>query len=268
MSRDDTRTTEAPLGGTSTPFAALAMYAFEPLLGAWEQLYEAVARGVDSAPERLRWDLDPHDTWLSPNLAVGMACGWPLVNALRERVLTIGTFAYTIDGSSSHTYRSVIIARTPASMIDLIGATAAINSGDSLSGSISLVSALPPEYDTWPGPIVATGSHVASIAAVCSGQADLASIDALTWAYLQRDAVHTLSGLFVVDRGPVVAHLPIITNAHAGEAKVAEWRAALAAAITEPALADARDTLLITGFFPLDASDYENSLDALRRERA
>ncbi len=241
------------------------MYPFESLRIAWERLYGAVARSVPGAPDRLRWDLDAHDTWLNPKLAVGMACGWPLVTELRQRVRVIGTFVYGIDGESSHTYRSVIVAREATTVADLAGGTLAFNSIDSLSGFVSMIAALPPDQAAWPGPTVETGAHLASIEAVGDGRADVASIDALTWAYIKRDAPQVQQGLVIIDRGPEVPHLPLIASLATGDDSIAEWRAAFAEVGRDSAMAATLDTLLIEGFVALDTHDYESALAPLRR---
>lgn len=250
---------------SSAPFAHLGMYPFESLRTAWDQLYRAAAGEVIGAPDELRWDLDARDTWLSPRLQLGMTCGWPLVTELLHRVRVIGTFAYGVDGVVGHTYRSVIIARDSVTIADLANGTLAINSSDSLSGYVSMISVLPDARTTWSGETLETGDHLASIDAVRDGRADIASIDALTWAYIRRDAPRSLHGLVVIDRGPLVPHLPLIAHRDTTDREVAAWRTALADAVRSPALAGALAALLIHGFVALDADDYETALAPLRR---
>ena len=240
------------------------MYPFESLRTAWDEFYSAVAGGVLGAPDTLRWDLDAPDTWLSPQLTIGMACGWPLVTELRDRVRVIGTFAYDIGGASSHTYRSVIVARDAATVADLAHRTLAFNSTDSMSGYVSAISALAATATSWPGPMRETGAHLASVEAVRGGLADIASIDALTWAYTQRDAPEMLQGLVIIDRGPEVPHLPLIAGLETSDAALTEWRTALAEAVHDPALAGPLGTLLIQGFVALGMNDYERALAPLR----
>jgi ABC-type phosphate/phosphonate transport system substrate-binding protein len=241
-------------------FASLAMYPFAEVQPAWEALYAAVAREVPGAPTNLRWDVDPHDAWLDPGLALGMACGWPLITSLRGHVQTAGAFVYELDGSTSHLYRSVIVAREPMSLRAFLGSTAAINGEDSLSGCVSLLVALGGERSEWPGPVMWTGAHVASIEAVSTGRADVACIDALTWAYLQREHASDLDGLIVIDRGPTVPTPPLIINAAATVDELRQWRTALAHVVQSEALRGPLDTLLIRGFVPLDTADYDAAL--------
>ena len=253
------------------PFAALTMYPFDALRPAWDDLYAAVAdrvgrtgNSVPSSP--MRWDLDQHATWLDPAMVAGMACGWPLITALRDQVRVVGTFAYALDDDVSHLYRSRIIARADAVVrsvdgIDPSTITAALNSSDSLSGCISLLAAAGRGRQQWPGRIEWTGAHVLSIDAVRSGRADIASIDGLTWAFLARDEPHTLDGLITIGRGPLVPCLPVIVNRKTTDHELAMWRDALVETVRDPAMVLVREILLIRDFVPLDYSGY---VDALR----
>jgi ABC-type phosphate/phosphonate transport system substrate-binding protein len=248
--------------------SALGMYPLPQLRSAWDDLYadvaaRATANGID-APGGSAWDVDPHDSWLDPNLVLGMTCGWPLVTALRERVTVVGTFAYDIPvaGPARHQYRANIIARDDVPMSRLTSARAAINSFDSLSGHISLLEAFG-NGPAWPGKVLLTGAHVASIEAVRTGSADVASIDGMTWAFQQRDAPETLEGLVVIGHGPFVPCLPLILGAAAEPADVDGWRAAISAAVHDPAMASVRQILMIRDFVALAFADYTAELGGL-----
>ena len=239
------------------------MYPFEDLRSAWDSLYRSVAARVPGAPRELRWDIDPHETWLDPQMALSQACGWPLVTALGERVCVLGTFANVTDGEPSPLYRSVIVASRGADVAALGHGRAAINSDDSLSGFISLLNAFGAAVPSWPGAVTWTGSHRASIDAVRSGTADVASIDALTWRFLQRLMPETLDGLEVVARGPLVPCLPLLVPAATSSGTFAAWRASFAAAMVDPGLGDVRGVLLIDDFVPMDRADYDTALAGL-----
>jgi ABC-type phosphate/phosphonate transport system substrate-binding protein len=234
------------------------MYPQPSVRGDWDALYAAAAQHVHGAPPALDWGADAHASWRDPELALGMSCGWPLVHDLGDAVRVVGTFAYR--GSS--TYRSVIVARPGATLDGLSDGRAAVNSWDSLSGYISLLAAF--DLVGWPGPCTVTGSHAESIAAVRAGEADVASIDAITWAYGARDRPESLEGVEIVGEGPDVPCLPLIVPASAGEEAVGAWRSALAAAVATPELAPVLERLLITGFDPMDAGDYVAALAAVR----
>ena len=243
--------------------AVLGMYDFPELRSSWSALYEGAARRIDGAPATLSWDIGAHDSWLHPRLAIGMACGWPLIKTLREQVRVVGTFSYAGTDGPPHMYRSVLITAGDLTFEqiaeDPAGHRAALNSTDSLSGNISLLGAFGLGL-TWPGDVVFTGSHVASIEAVRSGAAVVAAIDGMTWRYREREAPETLAGLTIIGHGPLVPCLPLIAPARMSDADVDAWRGAFAAAVRDASLDDALHQLMINGFVPLDASDYTSAL--------
>jgi ABC-type phosphate/phosphonate transport system substrate-binding protein len=94
-----------------------------------------------------------------------------------------------------------------------------------------------------------TGSHAASIQAVNDVTADLAAIDAVSWAHLDH------GGLFEIGHGPRIPSLPLVTAARSG--RVDELRSALADALTDPRLTGVCQTLKIRGFLERQIGDYE-----------
>src|SRR4051794_13164927 len=95
-----------------TRVSVLGMYDFPELRSAWDALYERAALDVAGVPSRLSWHIGAHDSWLHPDLALGMACGWPLVKTLCDQVRVVGAFAYAGTDGPSHLYRSVIVTGT------------------------------------------------------------------------------------------------------------------------------------------------------------
>ena len=209
--------------------------------------------GID-VPERLTHADDVHALWHDPSLVLSQSCGWPLVTELDGLVSTIGTFAYDIPGGYDGYYRSVLVSSGPATPEDLSRATAAVNGFASLSGWISLRAAL--GGDETSRVIVETGSHVASLAAIRDGRADVAAIDGVTYALVARDRPELLDGVCVVGSGPRVPCLPLIGPRSWDGTTVAEVRAAITGAVARPDLAGVRAALLIERFVPLDAGDY------------
>lgn len=243
--------------------ASLPMYDFGALRGAHDRLWTAIASELEAVgitvPTGLAHADDVHALWHDPAMLLSQSCGWPLVTELDGLVSTIGTFAYDIAGGGDGYYRSVIVATAPSSLSALATVPAAVNSFVSLSGWISLRAAL--GGDEHSRPIVLTGSHVASLAKLRSGEAEVATIDGITHALVARDQPALLEGLHVVGSGPRVPCLPIIGPRAWDGDRVALVRGALAAAVSRPDLADVRATLLIQRFVPLDAADYAPLLD-------
>ena len=239
--------------------AALPMYDLPETRSAVDELWLHIsAELTDSLPELL-WGEDADGTCHHPALVLGQTCGWPLATSLAGRVTVVGAFRYDLDGGSPNAeYRSVVIARDARPLATFAGTVGALNGWDSLSGWVSLAVALEthsggrPFFDS----VIETGSHVASLDAVRGGDADLASIDAVTFALLQRERPDAVSGLTIVGRGPLVPTLPLVTAA----ADPRRLRAAIAAALADPRSDDCCARLLIDGFVALDASAYAGLL--------
>ena len=247
------------------------MYPRVELRDAWDTLYRAVATKVGESypdtPPGLSWDIDPHESWNHPLMALSQSCGWPIVTALKDRVRVVGTFAADLDGVVSPAYRSVIVAREGAVLGELRHARAAVNSTDSLSGWVSLLEAFEQQSNKWPGATVVTGSHAASLESLRDHHADVAAIDAVTWAHHSRLAPQSLVDLGVIGRGPEVPCLPLIVPFGTTDAAVEAWRQSFEAAVLDASLNDARRALLIGGFVRRDLADYEVALAGFDRFR-
>jgi ABC-type phosphate/phosphonate transport system substrate-binding protein len=224
------------------------MYDLPEVVPATEALWSTVASrlrdaGVEDVPASLRWDGDLYDDhWLHPHLLLSQSCGWPLVDRLDGRVAVIGAFTYAGVSDQAARYRSVLVTRVDDTDRPLPGRSVAVNGYDSLSGWVSLTAAVAPV-----GPVLVTGAHVHSVAAVTESRADLACIDGVTWRLLHRYRPAAVAPLTVVGHGPLIPCLPLVTHLTLGPG-VAALRDAVAG------LTD--DTLGIDGFVPLDASAY------------
>ena len=149
--------------------------------GFWSVLQDrALAEGVTlpdpTPPEDLPADWYEH--WLSPDLALSMTCGLPFRTRLRGKVQYIGTLDFGLGGPPGH-YHSQIVTRR-----DLSGPPQrlAFNSADSQSGWAA-AQEIPDRGSITT--YLETGAHAASLAAVATGRADIACLDAVTWRILQ-----------------------------------------------------------------------------------
>ena len=235
------------------------MYPFERLVPAWERLWSLVHRRAPWTPPALRWDGDPHDHWRDPRCLVAQACGWPAMTELRHDVTIVGAFTLAVEDADGHRYRSVLVANRQIDLAEVAAGqlTAAVNASDSLSGWISLLAVTVGAGNPWPGPVRWTGSHAASLRAVSDGTADIASVDALTLAYVRRDQPADVARLTELGRGPWVPSLPIVVRRGGAAERIDELRAAFTASLDDPAADGVRADLLVTGFVALDDAAYE-----------
>lgn len=244
--------------------AGLGMYPFAPIRPEFDTYWASVHDRARWLPARLDWTLDPPVSSVAADVVVAQTCGWPLVEHLGDLVRVVGAFEPMVPGAVGHRYRSVLVARASASALDdLGGARAAVNSFDSLSGWVSLVSAVPQPAARWSGPITLTGSHLESVRALHEDRADVASIDSVSWVHIQRFAPELVAGVVEVGSGPLVPAPPVVASATTTDDELTAIRLAMAEAFHDDAARTAMAGALMGGFVPLELADYI-SLRALR----
>lgn len=172
--------------------AALPMYDPAPLQGANDRFWTLIrdgllARGIAAPAALTRGVDDLWQLWTAPDLVLAQTCGFPYRARLHGQVTLVGTPDYGVDGCPPGYYCSVIVARRDDPRGDVAafdGAALAYNEAMSQSGwAAPQTAAAAAGIALHPGP--RTGAHRASIRAVAEGRADLAAIDAVTWAILQ-----------------------------------------------------------------------------------
>lgn len=243
----------------SRPVAALGMYDHPAQHAANDQIWAELARRLrargTAAPLALDRSRPVEAIWRDPALLFAQACGYPLVSQpdLALRVVGVPVYAAPDCGDGTHVSYLVTRADDPeGALADYRGRRAAINARHSNSGYNLLRAAIAPHavdgrfFDA----VVETGSHRASIAAIGEGRADLAAIDAVTYAALQRFEPATTAGLRVLATTPASPTLPFVTARATSPETVAALRIALAEIIADPALAAARDALFLVDIRP------------------
>jgi len=197
--------------------ASLQMYARAETQGAQDRLWHAIRAHYGQGDGELT-HCDPIDSaWDDPDLLLSQTCGMPYRHHLKDRVTLVGTPDYAVEGCAPGYYRSCILARRDdprQHLTQFAGATLAVNSTMSQSGWAAVENHL---ADTGAGfdfraNMRITGGHMASARAVAQGHADLASIDAVTWRFLQRYEPWT-ADLTVIQMTAPTPGLPLITRA-------------------------------------------------------
>lgn len=257
---------------------ALPMY-FPPreaLQAFWTALREGLQADMRMAgtnlPHELSEPQDCHAQWLEPDLLLSQACGFPLVTQLAEKVQVVGSFAYDVPGAAGTDCRSQLLCRAGdarSTLTEFAGSKLAFNDTISQSGYNAL-RALVANTTTAPRPFFAatlpTGAHYRSIAAVRQGLADMAAVDAVSWALWQQ-AHPTLAGeLRVFGQTEAYPGLPLITALQTPAAVLAALRDALQTLATAPAFAALRAPLRISGFAARSLADYQRC--SLMQEQA
>jgi ABC-type phosphate/phosphonate transport system substrate-binding protein len=220
-------------------------------------------------PDALDQEQPADAAWSSPELLLSQCCGADLRGAFAGRLVALATPCYRAAGCAGPRYTSLVVVRTGAAierLADLRGQVAAINHPDSHSGSNALRALIAPlaRNGRFFGKVVVSGSHVASLAMVAAGVADVAAIDCVSHALLARHRPAALAGTVVLCRTAAAPALPFVTRAGASPDLIERLRAALRQAFAEPALAPARDALLLDRVAVLPAGAYRR-IDAFAR---
>jgi len=251
------------------------MYDLPELEAANDRLWAAIAerlraKGVGGVPEQLTRTGALEAIWTDPNLLLAQTCGYPLVASLGERVRVVATPRYGAPGCDGALYRSALVVRAgdPASgLADLRGRRAAVNDLASNSGMNLFRAEVAPLAQGAPffEAVTITGAHAASVEAVAAGEADVAAIDCVTWAHLQRLRPRTTNCLRILSWTMSAPGLPLIAAATMDAEVITALRQALAEIARDPKLVDVRETLLLDAFEVLVEGAYEAIL-ALERD--
>lgn len=237
----------------------------------WAVLAERLAAaGVVDVPVALDRSRTPGEAWGDRGLLFGQCCGYPLMTAYRGRLRYVATPSYAVPGCSGGTYRSRIVVRADAAveaLSELRGARAAINDRQSNSGMNLFRAAVAPLAG---GPVffaevIETGSHGESVRAVIDGVADVASIDTVSFAHLQRHAPGMAAGVRTIGWTEAAAGLPFVTSIGTSDGELATLRTALRETLADPDTAAARGALCIDGLSVLPDRAYRGILTLERR---
>ncbi len=167
--------------------ANLMMYCRPELEGAHSRYWALIRHhlsdvGINS-PADLLQDAEEFSVWLDPNLVLSQTCGMPYRTRLHGKVTLIGTPDFGLDDCPSGYYRSAIVVRKNDPRQDIYAykdAVFAYNQTISQSGYAAPFNHLRP-LGFWFENRLHSQQHILSAKAVAEGQADIASLDAVTW---------------------------------------------------------------------------------------
>lgn len=245
-----------------THLLSLPMYDVEPadtrlLVDALRQLL--AQEGIE------HWNYaEPDDRlahWQEPSLLLSQTCGYPLC-ALLPDVQVVGTFHYDAQGCSGYRYRSRLVVREADAakrLADFAGRRAVCNSEDSLSGFHTLRAEIAPlqQNDRFFSSLLFSGGHRQSLQVLQDNAADLAAIDAVSWALFSRHQPALLQELTTIGYTAALPGLPLIAAGGTSAATLQKLRRALTRLVSEPQWREVCARLLISGFTATDRADYQ-----------
>jgi ABC-type phosphate/phosphonate transport system substrate-binding protein len=197
--------------------ASLGMYDFGAAMAANDRLWALIrdslrAEGIGAPDDLTRGEGAYWPAWEATNLLLSQTCGYPYRARLHHRVTYVGTPDYGVEGCPPGHYRSVFLVRADdprQTLAEFDGAPFAYNEALSQSGW-----AAPQTHAAQVGiclpPAIKTGGHRLSAQAVAEGQADIAALDAVTYALLL-DSDPGIARLRVVAATDPTPGLPFIT---------------------------------------------------------
>lgn len=238
--------------------AALPMYDRPETAAAndrlWAGIRDALRAAGRAAPEALHRGGDLWRIWQAPDLVLAQCCGLPYRARLHARVQLIATPDYGVAGCPPGHYRSVLVIRDEDRRDRLeafAGARLAVNDALSQSGW-----AAPWAHAAARGialqPVGPTGSHAASAAAVAKGRAEIAALDAVSWALMRRAGDPAAARLRVLEATAPTPGLPLIAGP---DADAVLWRTACRAGLTALEAAD-RATLMLRDLVEIPTAAY------------
>lgn len=190
--------------------ASLPMYDLPEIREATDSFWRSIARCYGVECQLTRGE-DWSAPWHHPNLLLSQTCGYPFTHEFAGKLTYVATPHYDADGCDGPNYCSIIFARSLAPLESFNACTAAFNSKDSMSGYLALKLVFA-AHRTGFAADIRTGSHVASLAAVQRGKADVCAVDCVTAALLRKHRPSAFEGLVEVARSPKVPGLPFVTR--------------------------------------------------------
>lgn len=248
----------------SARIASLGMYDSDALHDANDRLWTAIAghlraAGLDRIPAALDRSRPLAAIWDDPDLLLAQTCGYPLMTRWQGRLRYVATPCYRAPGCDGATHRSRVVVREDddtETLAGFRGRRVALNDRHSNTGMNLLRALAAPlaQAGRFFGAVIETGSHAASARAVADGAADVAAIDAVTFAHLDRDAPDLTRTLRTLSWTTDTPGLPFVTAAATPPRIVRILRQAIALAIQDERAA--ADRLLLDRIEPIGLRPY------------
>ena len=255
------------MGANGQQTVGLPMYDPPELHSTVDSWWRGIARalrdeGIADVPDRLERNLSLDALWGAPNLLLTQTCGYPLFGSWARRLQYVATPRYTARGCAAANYCSWIVVAADSSaqdIEDLRGMRCSISARNSHSGYNALRAMIAPlaENGRFFGSVTVSGGHAESLAQLVNGEIDVAAIDCITYALLQRCRAHVIAATRIIACTRAAPGLPYATRIDASPELVQRLRAGLTRAFADPELSALRDTLLIDGLDVLEPRVYD-----------
>lgn len=258
-------------------FASLPWYDLTEIRTATDSLWCAIADEFQNvgiaAPRRLTRQIAYEQQWVSEEFLFGQSCGYDAHVAFADQLQIVATPCYEVPGCDDSHYRSFVVVRedSPLEQLeDLRGTRCVINTPTSHSGMNILRALVAPLHNEgrFFSEVQTSGSHERSLRMIQLGQVDIAAIDCVTYALLERYRPSELRGSRVLFQTESVPAPPYVTSAATSIDKLQLMRKAIRRALDRPSIADVKDALMLADVAVLEEDAYRriNSLESLAHD--
>ena len=243
------------------------MYNFPEIRSALDIFWSGFAvhlkkEGIKNIPLALTHGNSVKSLWDDPKLLITQCCGYDLISHYKNVLVPVAVPHYSAPGCSGSEYSSFIVVRddNPVfNVLEMQGSVAVINGPESHSGMSALrhLVASHSHKGRFFADIKISGSHIDSIDYVKRGLADVAPIDCVAYALLEKHRPQTVWGLRVLGR-TFCAPAPPYVIRETGQAELAErfWNA-LSQTYEDPGLRSARQNLFLKDVEQVTVDYYE-----------
>jgi ABC-type phosphate/phosphonate transport system substrate-binding protein len=196
--------------------------------------------------------------WSNQKLNFSQTCGYPFTHKFNGLLQYIATPHYACEGCHGAEYSSIVFARENRPLAEFYGATAAVNTVDSMSGMLALKLVFAPHVRN--GEFFRrtklSGGHRNSLRDVRNKFADLCAIDSVCVALAKKYCPDELNSLVEIARSPMVPALPFVTRA----SDVVSLQSAMQKTFADESLKEVREALLMRRFSILPEGSYQKIL--------
>lgn len=251
--------------------ASLPMYNL-PEMRALNAVFWSALRGLlteaghTELPTALNFERPPVPDRIEPTVMFSQTCGWPLETIFKGQTIRLGTPCYDAEGCEGPTHCGVFVVpvTSPATTLgDLAGGVFLLNSRHSNSG-MNLPRRSLAELAggrAFFGRVIETGSQPGNLDRIAEGEADVTTVDCVTYAFWQRHRPAAAARVRMLVRTPPSPAIPFVTSIETPAAVVEALRGALRAIAREPRFAAVRDGLLIRDIVDVPDAPYRHLLD-------
>jgi ABC-type phosphate/phosphonate transport system substrate-binding protein len=251
--------------------ASLPMYNMPEMRPANARFWEALRGllcegGLRDLPETLTFERPPVPEWIGPEVLFSQTCGYPLETIFSGQAIRLGTPCYDALGCDGPTHCGLFVvpaASAAHGLRDLAGGVFLLNSRHSNSGmnlprrALSEIAHGRPLFSR----VIETGSQPGNLDRISRGEADVTSVDCVTYAFWCRFRPEAAEQVRVLARTPPSPAIPFVTSAATPPATVLLLRDALARLGREPHYGAARAGLSITDIVDVPAAAYRRLLE-------